>query len=222
VLSGTDRGNYSLVPGPWTAKADITAKAITVTADAKSKILGAADPVLTYTVTYGSLVGTDAFSGSLARDPGEAVGPYAIKLGTLTAGSNYALTFVSATFNIYYAYSGFLQPINDTAHQIGVLESRFKAGQTIPAKFLLKNAAGGIVQQATNPTFTRSNRLGSCDAATTLEATDNSTPDPNAIFTWDGSQYHYNWSTKGLAAGEYRIFANLADGTKPYVDICLS
>ena len=204
------------------ANLTITAKAITVTADPKSKILGAPDPLLTYTVTNGSLVGTDAFSGSLARDPGEAVGPYAIKLGTLTAGSNYALTFVPATFNIYYAYSGFLQPINDTAHQIGVLESRFKAGQTIPAKFLLKNAAGGIVQQATNPTFTRSNRLGSCDAATTLEATDNSTPDPNAIFTWDGSQYHYNWSTKGLAAGEYRIFANLADGTKPYVDICLS
>ena len=41
-------------------------------------------------------------------------------------------------------------------------------------------------------------------------------------YTWDGSQYHYNWSTKGLTAGEYRIYANLADGLKPYVDICLT
>jgi hypothetical protein len=27
---------------------------------------------------------------------------------------------------------------------------------------------------------------------------------------------------KNLIAGEYRIYANLADGTKPYVDICLA
>jgi hypothetical protein len=42
------------------------------------------------------------------------------------------------------------------------------------------------------------------------------------VFTWDGSQYHYNWSTKGLTAGLYRIFANLADGTVRSVDICLT
>ena len=41
-------------------------------------------------------------------------------------------------------------------------------------------------------------------------------------YSWNGSQYHYNWSTKGLTAGEYRIYANLADGTKRYVDICLT
>jgi hypothetical protein len=47
-------------------------------------------------------------------------------------------------------------------------------------------------------------------------------PDPSTVYTWDGSQYHYNWSTKGLAKGEYRIYANLADGTKQAVNICLS
>ena len=45
---------------------------------------------------------------------------------------------------------------------------------------------------------------------------------PASTYAWDGSQYHYNWSTKGLTAGEYRIYANLADGTKQYVDICLA
>jgi hypothetical protein len=48
------------------------------------------------------------------------------------------------------------------------------------------------------------------------------TPDQGVQYTWDGNQYHYNWSTKGLTAGEYRIYANLADNTKQYVDICLS
>jgi hypothetical protein len=62
-----------------------------------------------------------------------------------------------------------------------------------------------------------------CDAtAVPDQITDTVVPDPDAVYAWDGSQYHYNWSTKGLTAGEYRIYANLADGTKPYVDICLS
>ena len=44
-----------------------------------------------------------------------------------------------------------------------------------------------------------------------------------STFRWDstGPQYIYNWSTKGLQTGEYRIFASLDDGTKQWVDICL-
>ena len=38
------------------------------------------------------------------------------------------------------------------------------------------------------------------------------TPDAGVTYGWDGSKYHYNWKTKGLTAGEYRIYANLADG----------
>ena len=42
-------------------------------------------------------------------------------------------------------------------------------------------------------------------------------------YSWTGAQYQYNWSTKGLTAGEYRLWANLADGsTASYVDICLT
>jgi hypothetical protein len=136
--------------------------------------------------------------------------------------TNYKFSFANGTLSIVYRWDGFLQPINDTAHQTGLLESKFKLGQTIPAKFVLKNAAGTVVQQATNPTFTRSDNNGPCDSATQLETiTDVVTPDPGAVYVWDGSQYHYNWSTKGLKTGEYRIYANLADGTHQFVDICL-
>src|SRR5262249_56242624 len=114
------------------------------------------------------------------------------------------------------------QPMNDTAHQTGLAESKFKLGQTIPAKFVLKNAAGAVVQQSTTPTFSRSDNLGACDNNATTDTTDTVNPDAGATYTWDGSQYHYNWSTKGLTAGEYRIYAGLADGTKQYVDICLT
>ena len=64
--------------------------------------------------------------------------------------------------------------------------------------------------------------LGSCDATTAPETDVAIQSDAGSQYTWDGSQYLYNWSTKGLVAGEYRIDANLADGTTPYVDICLT
>jgi hypothetical protein len=93
---------------------------------------------------------------------------------------------------IVYGWDGFLQPINDMAHQTGVQQSKFKLGQTIPAKFLLKNAAGAVVRQATDPTFTRSGNLGACDSTAASDTTEAVTPDAGATFTWDGSQYHYN------------------------------
>jgi hypothetical protein len=131
---------------------------------------------------------------------------------------------VNAKLYVIYGWNGFLQPINDTAHQIGLVESKFKAGQTVPVKFVLKDAAGVIVQQTVNPTFTRSANRGACDTVTQAETDVPAvTPDPSAVYTWDGSQYHYNWSTKGLGTGEYRIFANLNDGsTNTWVDICLN
>ncbi len=51
---------------------------------------------------------------------------------------------------IIYRWDGFLQPINDTAHDV-VTMSKFKMGQTIPAKFVLKDANGVIVQQSVKP-----------------------------------------------------------------------
>jgi hypothetical protein len=138
--------------------------------------------------------------------------------------SNYnAAGAVSRAFGIFYLWTGFLQPINDTAHQTGVAESKFKLGQTIPAKFVIKNALGTVVQQSPNPTFSRSGNLGACDSNAIPETiTEVVTPDNGVTYSWDGSQYHYNWSTKGLTSGEYRIYANLADGSKRYVDICLT
>src|SRR6185436_2853574 len=82
------------------ANLTINARAITITADAKSKTYGDADPALTYQITSGSLAFSDAFAGSLSRDAGEAVGNYAITQGTVALSSNYALTYVGANLTI--------------------------------------------------------------------------------------------------------------------------
>ena len=67
TLGGTDAGNYHLASNTLTTTANITARAVTVKADAKTKVFGHADPTLTYKVTTGSLVAGDSFSGSLTR-----------------------------------------------------------------------------------------------------------------------------------------------------------
>ena len=85
------------------ANFDITPYTLAVTAAAKSKTYGAADPSLTY--TYGTLQNGDTsavFSGALSRAAGETVagGPYAIGQNTLSAGSNYTISYAGANLAI--------------------------------------------------------------------------------------------------------------------------
>ena len=79
----------------------IVPRLITVTADPKSKEYGEVDPPLTYQVTSGSFVGSDSFSGALSREGDDEPGIYAILVGTLSAGSNYDMTFIGANFTIF-------------------------------------------------------------------------------------------------------------------------
>ncbi|TKC65240.1 T9SS type B sorting domain-containing protein [Pedobacter hiemivivus] len=78
----------------------VSKKPVTITADAKTKIYGDADPALTYAVTTGSLVGSDAFTGALTRTPGETINTYAITQGTVALSSNYALTYEAVNLAI--------------------------------------------------------------------------------------------------------------------------
>ncbi|MBJ7392803.1 MAG: hypothetical protein JHC85_14640, partial [Chthoniobacterales bacterium] len=73
----------------------ITARPVTITPDAKTKVYGNADPALTYSVTSGNLFEGDRLSGSLLRAAGDNVGSYLISaagLLGLEANSNYAIT----------------------------------------------------------------------------------------------------------------------------------
>ncbi|MEZ0005649.1 surface protein [Flavobacterium sp. 28YEA47A] len=78
----------------------INKAALTVTANAHSKIYGTTDPTLTYVVN--GLVNGDTetvISGSLSRATGENVGTYAIEQGTVST-ENYIITYTGADFNI--------------------------------------------------------------------------------------------------------------------------
>jgi len=88
--------NYSITFN--SANLTITAKTLTVTAEAKTKVYGSNDPALTYTST--GLKTGDSITGALSRTTGENVGTYAINQGSITAGSNYTITFNSADLTI--------------------------------------------------------------------------------------------------------------------------
>jgi hypothetical protein len=99
-LSGSAATNYVLSTDTTTTTADITPLPITVTADPKTKAFGDSDPVFTYQVSSGSLLGGDFFFGNLSRSPGENIGTYAILRYNLSAGANYTMTFVPADLTI--------------------------------------------------------------------------------------------------------------------------
>ncbi len=108
AINAKDVGSYFITPKGYSSNnyaityqdgsLTITKADLTVTADAKSKVYGDADPALTYQVA--GLVGNDILTGSLERTVGENVGSYPINLNTLSAGANYTISYATASFNI--------------------------------------------------------------------------------------------------------------------------
>ncbi|MDP2144718.1 MAG: YDG domain-containing protein [Gallionella sp.] len=152
TLGGAQAGNYTLTPHA-TQAATITAKALTVAADAQNKIYGTDDPALTFSVA--GLVNNPAlgisesaasvFAGALTRASGETVlgGPYAIAQGTLAANSNYTLSsFVGSDLSITPA------PLNVAAHLQSKLFGTSDPALTFSVAGLANNPALGIADTA--------------------------------------------------------------------------
>jgi hypothetical protein len=129
----------------------------------------------------------------------------------------------SANYTVKYKWEGFLQPINNTAHQTGTDVSTFKAGSTVPVKFQLKDADGKVVQAVSTPVWVTPLKGSATNQAVdedlySLAAT------TGGLYRWDATaqQYIYNWSTKGASSGcYYRIGVTLADGQTYYQNISL-
>jgi hypothetical protein len=127
----------------------------------------------------------------------------------------------SVTYRVIYRFDSFLQPINDTAHQVGVDTSIFKAGSTVPVKFQLKRANGTVVQSNVLPAWLNPVK-GSSTAAAVDETVYTDSATSGTTYRWDGSQYIFNWGTaKNQANFYWRIGVSLDDGQTYYVNIGL-
>jgi hypothetical protein len=112
----------------------VTPRAVTVLADAKSKLYGQPDPALTYQVISGTLLAGDVFTGELTRVGGEALGQYDILQGTLALPAYYDLTYIGAKLTIQAAGPALTLVITPTPLTFT------KAGNVIQYAYVLTNS----------------------------------------------------------------------------------
>lgn len=96
-LVAEQSGNWEFLPTKDSLAIHVAAKALQVTAEAKTKTYGENDPALTYQVQPQNKA---TWTGVLAREVGEDVDTYEIQKGTLSAGANYDVTYTPANFVI--------------------------------------------------------------------------------------------------------------------------
>lgn len=96
VTAKAENKNYKDVTVDYTLK--VTRKAVTVTADNKSKVFGEKDPELTATVT--GTIGKDTVEYTLSRKAGEDVGTYTITPSGKAEQTNYTVTYATGTLTI--------------------------------------------------------------------------------------------------------------------------
>ncbi len=132
---------------------------------------------------------------------------------TATDGSN---NMATATFKVIvtYSWSGVLQPINANGSSV------FKAGSTVPVKFELTGASAGIANAVATLSYVQ---LTDSDPGPVTEAVSTAAATTGNLFRYDASsgQYVFNWSTKGLTIGKYRLYIDLGDGINRTVDLGL-
>jgi hypothetical protein len=223
--SCTNNAGLSTNATALTVKLDKTAPTISSANDGQSYQLGSSQTVTFSCSDLGALSGLASCNGSVANLSSLSttpVGPHSYSVNASDNAGNTSAKTIGYT--VGYRFDGFLQPINDTAHQVGLYESKFKLGSTVPVKLQLKNGGGTAVQAATVPGFSYKKLGSSCDSLTDTESTVAVDATSGSSFRWDSSLagYIYNFSTKSLTAGEYRIYASLDDGSTQTVDLCMT
>lgn len=123
VEGGRGEGTLIIAPRP-----------VTVTpAAGQAKLFGDDDPDFVFAAD--GLVGDDALTGALAREPGEGVGTYAFGLGTLDGGPNYVLELAADAPVFTIAVGASAVEVSDasvtydgTAHEVAIVFDPPEAG----------------------------------------------------------------------------------------------
>ena len=192
---------------------DKTPPVITTPGDLIATAASTAGAVVTFNVTA-----TDNVDGSvpvLCNPPSGSLFAPGKTTVTCTA-SDQAGNTATATFLVWvqYAWSGVFQPINTDGSSV------FKAGSTVPVKFALTGASASITNLQATLTYAR---ISNGDPGPVNEAASTSAATSGNLFRYDASsgQYIFNWSTKGLTSGKYRLYIDLGDGVTHTVDVGL-
>ncbi|MEZ0326558.1 MAG: PxKF domain-containing protein [Fimbriimonas sp.] len=130
--------------------------------------------------------------------------------GTVTSLSPFAIVETGPPLS----WSGVLQPVNADNSSV------FKAGSTIPVKFKLTAGSAAITNQSATLSFAKVTEgvTGEVnDAGTNVQGTLGN----QFRFSEESGEYVFNWSTKGLGIGTYRLYIELGDGVERTVEVGL-
>ena len=113
-----------------------------------------------------------------------------------------------------YCWSGVLPPVNPDGTSV------FKARSTIPLKFRLIDCSAGITDLVATLSYAK---VDNSVAGAVNESVSTAAATTGNQFRYDpaADQYVFNWSTKGLSAGTYRLLIDLGDGVARTVDLDL-
>jgi len=114
VSSNSNVGAYAIDRGNLSASSDyavsfignnvtVEQRAITIAAHSKTMSYGDAVPTLTYVIGGKGLLAGDVLTGALFTDASSTsnIGTYAIGRGTLTASTNYSVSFAGSDISIW-------------------------------------------------------------------------------------------------------------------------
>jgi hypothetical protein len=203
--------SFTFVSGSLT----ITRAALTVTADNKTKSVGAPLPTFTTTITgfvNGEALATSGVTGdavctttATAASPVGAY-PFTCTQGTLSA-ANYSFTFVDGILTIIYSFTGFFQPVDNlpTLNQVN-------AGRAIPVKFSLSGNQGLGIFAAGYPASVAI----ACSTSLPVDAIEETVTAGSSSLTYDptSDQYHYVWKTSNPWKNSCRqLIIRLNDGS---------
>lgn len=173
----------------------------------------------------------DALSGIATSATLNVTGGNAFHVGKFTATCSGATDragnvapAASVTYGVQYIFVGFLHDGNededddrDNGHDADDGKRRdqdddFRAGRTIPLKWLLRTADGSFVRRLSAIRFVQFASNPSCTIGAEGTAV-NASSAGNSGLQLDGAVYEFNWQTKGLAPGCYSVLIGLDDDT---------
>jgi hypothetical protein len=122
---------------------------------------------------------------------------------------NYNAATKTVNINVNYTFVGFLQPIDNFP-----IVNSVKAGQTIPVKWQLKDAAGNLVSDLGSLAASGLQSVKiACDTGAPQDAVEELAAPGSTVFRFDGTQFIFNWQTTKSWAGTCRLMTvTLKDG----------